>query len=60
MEIFNLIKEYQYVFEHDYKDLKRLVKKWGELIIDLTKGAKSIKKRTYKLAHMYKLIVQEK
>jgi hypothetical protein len=45
------------VFTRDYKELKGLVKKMGEININLIPRAKPIKKRPYKLAHKYKEIV---
>jgi hypothetical protein len=33
MRIFDLLKEYRYVFSRDYKDLKGLVKEMGEMKI---------------------------
>jgi len=50
----NLLKEYQDMFARDYKDFKGMVKKMGEMKIDLMPRAKPIKKRPNKLAHKYK------
>jgi hypothetical protein len=43
-DIVNLLKEYQDVFAHDYKDLKGLVEEMGEMNIELIPGEKPIKK----------------
>ena len=56
----NLLREYQDVFARDYKDLKGLVQKMGEIKIDLLPNAKPIKMRPYKIAHKYKCIVKNK
>ena len=53
-EIIDLLKELQYVFSRDYKDLKGLVSEMGEMNIDIKPDARPIKKRPYKLAHKYK------
>lgn len=58
-DIVNLLKEYQDIFAHDYKDLKGLVEEMGEMNIELIPGEKTIKKWSYKLAHKYKPIVQK-
>jgi ribosomal protein S17E len=50
----NLLKEYQDMFFRDYKDFKGMVKKMGEMKIDLMPRARSIKKIPNKLAHKYK------
>ena len=57
-EIVDLLKEYQYVFARDYKDINGLVEEMGEMKIDLLPEATPIKKRPYKLAHKYKEIVK--
>jgi hypothetical protein len=44
MEIVDLLKEYQDVFEFDYKDLKGSVQEMGEMKIELIPSAKPIKK----------------
>jgi hypothetical protein len=44
IDIVNLLKEYQYVFALDYKDLKGLVEEMGEMNIELTPGENPIKK----------------
>ena len=43
-DIVSLLKEYQDVFACDYKDLKGLVEKMGEMKIELIPGEKPIKK----------------
>ena len=53
-KIVNLLKEFQYVFVRDYKDLKGLVVEMGEMKIDIKPNARPIMKRPYKLAHKYK------
>ena len=55
----NLLIEYQYVFERDYKYLKGLVQEMGEMKIELLPDAKHVKKIPYKPAHKYKDIVKE-
>ena len=57
-EIIDLLKEYQYFFARDYKYLKGLVEKMGEMKIDLLPEETPIKKRPYKLPHKYKDIVK--
>ena len=47
----NLLKEYQYDFLRDYKDLKCLVQEMGEMKLQPLPDAKTIKKRPYKLAN---------
>ena len=59
MEIVNLLKEFQDVFEQDYKDLKGLVQEMGEMKIDIKPDARPVKKQPYKLAHKYKEIVKK-
>jgi ribosomal protein S17E len=54
IEMVNLLKEYQDMFSRDYKDFKGMVKKMGEMNIDLIPRARPIKKRPNKLAHKYK------
>jgi len=44
MEIVNLLKQYIYVFSHDYKYLKELVQDMDEMKTDLIPGAKPVKK----------------
>ena len=44
IDIVNLLKEYQYVFSRDYKDLKGLVEEMGEMKIKLIPRTKPIKK----------------
>ena len=48
-EIVNLLKEFQDVFSRDYKDLKGLVHKTGEMKIDTKPVVRPMKKRTYEL-----------
>jgi ribosomal protein S17E len=50
----NLLKEYQDMFARDYKDFKGMVKKVGEMKINLMPRARPIKKISNKLAHKYK------
>jgi hypothetical protein len=54
IEMVNLLKEYQYMFAKGYKDFKGMVKKMGEMKIDLMPRARPIKKRPNQLAHKYK------
>ena len=58
-EIVNLLKEFQYVFVQEYKDLKGLVAEMGEMKIYIKPDAWPVKKRPYKLAHKYKEIVKK-
>ena len=53
-EIIDLLKEFQDVFARDYKELKGLVEKMGEMKIENKPGARPVKKRPYKLEHKYK------
>ena len=59
-QIIDLLKEYQYVFARDYKDLKGLIEEIGEIKIDLLPEGTPIKKIPHKLAHKYKDIVKTK
>ena len=43
-DIFDLLKEYQDVFAHEYKELKGLVEEMGEMKIELIPGENPIKK----------------
>jgi hypothetical protein len=52
-----LLKEYQDVFDRDYKYLKGLVEEMREMKIELIPGEKPIKKKPYKLSHKYKPII---
>ena len=47
------------MFARDYKYLKGLVAKMGEIKIDLIPYAKPVKKWPYKLTHKYKDIVKK-
>ena len=58
-EIVNLLKEFQYVFIRDYKDIKGLFHEMGEMKINIKPDARPVKKRPYKLAHKYKEIVKK-
>ena len=58
-KIVNLLKEFQDVFVRDYKDLKGLVHRMGEIKIDTKPDVRPVKKRPYKLAHKYKEIVKK-
>ena len=58
-EIVNLLKEFQDVSNRDYKYLKVIVHKMGEMKINIKTDARPIKKRPYKLAHKYKEIVKK-
>ena len=58
-DIVSLLKEYQDVFSREYNDMKGLVEEMGEMKIKLIPGENPIKKRPYKLAHKYNLVVQK-
>ena len=58
-KIIDLLKEFQYLFAWDYKDLKGLVAEMGEMKIYIKPDAWPVKKRPYKLAHKYKEIVKK-
>ena len=58
-EIMNLLKEFQDVFARDYTYLKGLVHEMGEMKIDTKPDVWPVKKRPYKLAHKYKVIVKK-
>ena len=50
-KIVNLLKEFQDVFDRDYKDLKGLVHEMGEMKIEIKPDVRPVKKIPYKPAH---------